>query len=280
MRAEQGPRAGGGPDERALKPASQPLAGTARCDVTETSGPGELRFAELGGGARRSPTALRTRHAAARAPWAAGGGRRVPVLVLRVNLRLRPRVHEQTGRPQGASLPGEPGIVWAPPAAPSSVPRLGWPAQLQPLLLPPPSSLPHGSGRDSAPTLDLHGNPLNTQTQQREAGSRSHGHRLQQWQSWRVGTGPWQGAPEMSGGKQRQPRPPTGLTAREGASRGLPAATCAAPPHLRTRRTAVPRTEPQRPQEPAGLTPGPSPGTAGRGARAWTLGRFLPFSLN
>lgn len=74
VRAEQGPRAGGGPDERALKPASQPLAGTARCDVTETSGPGELRFAELGGGARRSPTALRTRHAAARAPWAAGGG--------------------------------------------------------------------------------------------------------------------------------------------------------------------------------------------------------------
>lgn len=74
VRAEQGPRAGGGPDERALKPASQPLAGTARCDVTETSGPGELRFAELGGGARRSPTALRTRHVAARAPWAAGGG--------------------------------------------------------------------------------------------------------------------------------------------------------------------------------------------------------------
>lgn len=43
----------------------------------------------------------------------------------------------------------------------------------------------------------------------------------------------------MSGGKQRQPRPPTGLTAREGASRGLPAATCAAPPHLRTHRTAA-----------------------------------------
>lgn len=198
--------------------------------------------------------------------------------MLRVNLRLCPRVHEQTGRPQGASLPGEPGIVWAPPAAPSSVPRLRWPAQHQPLLLPPPSSLPHGSGRDSAPTLDLHGTPLNTQTQQREARNRSHGHRPQQWQSWRVGTGPWQGAPEMSGGKQRQPRPPTGLTAREGASRGLPAATCAAPPHLRTHRTAAADRAPGPPRALQDSRPFAWDGR--RGARAWTLGRFLPFSLS
>lgn len=157
-------------------------------------------------------------------------------------------------------------------------PRLGWPAQHQPLLLPPPSSLPRGSGRDSAPTLDLQGTPLNTQTQQREARSRSHGHRPQQWQSWRVGTGPWQGAPEMLGGKQRQPRPPTGLTAREGASRGLPAATCAAPPHLRTHRTAAADRAPGPPRALQDSRPFAWDGR--RGARAWTLGRFLPFSLS